>query len=51
MPDRGWLAPHPTLLVSGKVWHAQGQKLNRFEVRRKRGSERTKGEFGVERAR
>ncbi len=32
------------LLVSGKVRHAQGQRLNRFEVRRKRESERTKGE-------
>ena len=32
------------LLVSGKVRHAQGQRLDRFEVRRKRESERTKGE-------
>ena len=31
------------MLVSGKVRHAQGQRLNRFEVRRKRESERTKG--------
>jgi hypothetical protein len=31
-------------LVSGKVRHAQGQRLNRFEVRRKRESEKTKGE-------
>jgi hypothetical protein len=36
----------PVLLVSGKVRHTQGQsqRLNRFEVRRKRESERTKGE-------
>ncbi len=34
--------------VSGKVRHAQGQRLNRFEVRRKRESERTKGEVEVE---
>ncbi len=34
----------PVLLVSGKVRHAQDQRLNRFEVRRKRESERTKGE-------
>jgi hypothetical protein len=33
-----------SVLVSGKVRHAQGQRLNRFEVRRKRESERTKGE-------
>ncbi len=36
----------PVLLVRGKVRHAQGQRLNRFEVRRKRESERTKGEGG-----
>ena len=36
----------PVLLVGGKVRHAQGQRLNRFEVRRKRESERTKGEEG-----
>ncbi len=29
----------PVLLVSGKVRHAQGQRLNRFEGRRKRESE------------
>ncbi len=33
-----------SMLVSGKLRHAQGQRLNRFEVRRKRESERTKGE-------
>ena len=33
-----------SMLVSGKVRHAQGQRLDRFEVRRKRKSERTKGE-------
>ena len=32
------------MLVGGKVRHAQGQGLDRFEVRRKRKSERTKGE-------
>ncbi len=36
----------PVLLVSDKVRHAQGQRLNRFEERRKRESERTKGEGG-----
>ena len=34
----------PVLLVGGKVRHAQGQGPDRFEVRRKRESERTKGE-------
>jgi hypothetical protein len=32
------------LLVSGKVRHAQGQRLNRFEVKEREKSERTKGE-------
>ena len=32
------------LLVSGKVRHAQGQRLNRWEVREREKSERTKGE-------
>jgi hypothetical protein len=32
------------LLVSGKVRHAQGQRLNRCEVREREKSERTKGE-------
>ena len=34
----------PVLLVSGKVRHAQGQRLDRCEIRIKRKSERTKGE-------
>jgi len=34
----------PVLLVSGKVRHAQGQRLNRCEVREREKSERTKGE-------
>ncbi len=32
------------MLVSGEVRHAQGQRLNRFEVREREKSERTKGE-------
>ena len=34
------------LLVSGKVRHAQGQRLNRCEVREREKSERAKGEGG-----
>ncbi len=32
------------MLVSGKVRHAQGQRLNRCEVKEREKSERTKGE-------
>ncbi len=32
------------MLIGGKVRHAQGQRLDRFEVRRKGESERAKGE-------
>ncbi len=48
LASRGGVLVHetrdPVLLVSGKVRHAQGQRLNRFEVRERDKSERTKGE-------